>query len=161
MRKTHSIKRSLFLSIRITLGVIILGTSLLLFLNVVMRYLFLSPIYWAEELARYLMVWLIFLGSGYLAGQQDHISVNIITRFLGSRGNLILETFVNLVNVVFCAALTYYSWRHVMRVCSAHQVTPALEMPMWLAYLAIPAGGALMTLGYVLSLLSGPKEEKP
>ena len=100
------------------------------------------------------MVWLIFLGAGQLAGQQDHISVNILTNLFEKRGNIIFARIINVINVLFCAALTYYSWLHVMRVRDAHQLTPALEIPMWLAYLAIPAGSLLMTIGYTLALIA-------
>lgn len=141
--------------IRVTLGCIILFSSILLFINILMRYLFLSPIFWAEELTRYLMVWLIFLGAGELAGAEGHISVNVITRFLSPRSNVLLTRLVNLFCFLFCAALTYYSWHHAMRVHSAHQVTAALGLPMWWAYLAIPCGSSLMALRYLEQFSNG------
>ncbi len=142
--------------IRVFLGSVILLSSMLLFINVAMRYLFLSPIFWAEELTRYLMVWLIFIGAGALAGgAEGHISVNIITRILSPRGNVLLTGLVSLICVLFCATLTYYSWHHAMRIRSAHQVTAALGLPMWWAYFAVPCGSFFMTLRYLGHLLKG------
>lgn len=146
--------------VRNVIGGIILFSSLLLFINVVMRYVFLAPIFWAEELARYLMVWLIFLGAGLLAGDGRHISVDAVTRVLGPRANLALERFVNIVGLAFCIALTYYGWKHTMRVRSAGQVTAALDIPMWLTYLAIPVGGAIMALRHAAQMRTPRGPEK-
>ena len=134
------------------LGGIILFSSLLLFINVVMRYVFLAPIFWAEELARYLMVWLIFLGAGLLAGDEGHISVNAITRFLNPRANLMLSRIVRVVGIIFSVVLTWYGWKHTMSVRSSLQVTAALDIPMWLTYLAIPVGGTIMVVRYLMHM---------
>lgn len=152
MPRLKTINDTLTLLVRSMLGAVLLFASLLLFANVFMRYVFLEPIFWAEELARYLMVWLIFLGAGEVAGNEGHISVNILTRFLGPRGREFLSRMVSLLCLIFCCALAYYSWRHTMRVRSALQVTAALDFPMWWAYLAIPAGSALMSIRYAVRL---------
>ncbi len=152
MPAIRTLNNVLSFCIKTVLGSIMLFASLLLFTNVVMRYVFLEPIFWAEELARYLMVWLIFLGAGEVAGAEGHISVNIITRFLGPRGNKVLSRLVKLLCAIFCVVLAYYSWRHTMRVRSAHQVTAALDFPMWWAYLSIPVGSGLMAVQYASRL---------
>ncbi len=127
----------------------IIFTSLLLFVNVVLRYVFMKPIYWAEELVRYLMVWLIFIGASQVTSWGGHVGVDILPRFLSKRGNLILAFAVNVVCIAFCIVLAYYSFGQMLRVKNAQQVSPALEIPMWLAYAAIPAGSVLMLIRYI------------
>jgi C4-dicarboxylate transporter, DctQ subunit len=127
----------------------IIFTSLLLFVNVITRYVFMMPIYWAEELVRYLMVWLIFIGASQVTSWGGHIAVDILPRFLSKRGNFILAFAVNLLCIAFCVLLAYYSFEQMLRVKNAHQVSPAMELPMWLAYAAIPAGTLLMLIRYV------------
>ena len=134
---------------KIFLAGTIIFTSLLLFVNVVMRYVFMMPIYWAEELVRYLMVWLVFIGASQVTSWGGHIAVDILPRFLSKRGNLILAFAVNMVCIAFCAVLAYYSLEQMLRVKAAHQVSPAMELPMWLAYAAIPAGTILMLIRYI------------
>ncbi len=132
---------------------IIIFTSLLLFVNVVLRYLFLMPLFWAEELVRYLMVWLVFIGASQVTSWGGHIAVDILPRFLSKRGNLILAFAVNMVCVAFCIALAYYSFEQMLRVKNAHQLSPAMELPMWLAYAAIPIGTLMMLIRYVQQFL--------
>jgi C4-dicarboxylate transporter DctQ subunit len=160
MSSIHTLSTILSACIKSILGSIMIFASLLLFINVIMRYIFLAPIFWAEELARYLMVWLIFLGASEVAGAEGHISVNILTKFLGPGGTTFMRRLVSILCCIFCVILTYYSWRHTMRVRSAHQITAALDLPMWWAYLAIPAGSALMALRYALELFRD-KEPAP
>ncbi len=131
---------------------IILFSALLLFANVLLRYLFLHPIFWAEELARYLMVWMIFLGAGKVAGDEGHISVTVVADRLRGRARGFWRIAVASLCLAFCAALTWYSLRHTLRVQAAGQVTAALEFPMWLAYFSITAGAASMTLRYGVGL---------
>lgn len=131
------------------LGGTIIFTSLLLFVNVVMRYVFLLPIYWAEELARYLMVWMIFIGASQVSKFGGHVAVDIVPRFLSKRSNTILTIIVNLICILFCILLAYFSFKQMLRVKVAHQVSPAMELPMWIAYLSIPLGVVLMLIRYV------------
>jgi C4-dicarboxylate transporter DctQ subunit len=127
----------------------IIFSSLLLFVNVVMRYVFLLPIYWAEELVRYLMVWMIFIGASQVTKFGGHVAVDIVPRFLSKRANTFLTITVNLICILFCILLAYYSFKQMLRVKIAHQVSPAMELPMWLAYLPIPMGMVLMLIRYV------------
>jgi C4-dicarboxylate transporter, DctQ subunit len=129
-------------------GAIIIS-SLLLFVNVVMRYVFLLPIYWAEEFVRYLMVWLIFIGASQVTRWGGHVAVDIVPRVLSKRGNIILAFAVNLICIFFCIVLAYLSLKQMLRVKGAGQISPALEIPMWIAYLSIPAGTILMLIRFL------------
>jgi len=131
----------------------IIFSSLLLFVNVVMRYIFLLPIYWAEELSRYLMVWMIFIGASQVTLQGGHIAVDIVPRLLSKRANLTLALVINLVCILFSIVLAYFSYKQMTRVKGAHQISPAMELPMWIAYLAIPLGTVLMLIRYIQQVI--------
>ena len=132
----------------------IIFSSLLLFVNVVMRYIFLLPIYWAEELSRYLMVWVIFIGASQVTLKGGgHIAVDIVPRLLSPRANKILAFLVNLIGIFFTLVLIYFSFRQMMRVKIAHQVSPAMELPMWIAYLSIPLGMFFMLIRYIQQMV--------
>jgi TRAP-type transport system small permease protein len=49
-------------------------------LQVVARYVFLSPIPWSEEVARLCMIWLTFIAAGFVAAQRGHIAVDLFGR---------------------------------------------------------------------------------
>lgn len=134
---------------RLFLGGTILFTSLLLLVNVVMRYIFHNAIYWAEELVRYLMVWLIFLGGSQVAKHEGHIAVDVVLRTLKPGVRKIADCALDLICMAFCLILLHFSYIQTERVFMSAQVSPAMEMPMWLAYGAIPFGCFLMSLRYL------------
>lgn len=132
---------------------IILFSALLLFSNVLLRYVFLKPIFWAEELSRYLMVWMIFLGAGRVVSGEGHISVTLLVDRISPKCQRAWNVIVTVLCFGFCAVLFWTSLSHTLRVMQSHQVTAALEMPMWLVYLSVTAGAASMMLRYGISLI--------
>jgi C4-dicarboxylate transporter DctQ subunit len=120
--------------------------SLLIFVNVVLRYWFLAPISWAEELTLYMMAWIVFVGSSVAIRTRGHIAIDLLPLALSPAGRHRLAIFIALVMLVFFAVFFYYSGQHTLRVYTTGQVTPVMQAPMWLAYLAMPAGSALMFL---------------
>jgi C4-dicarboxylate transporter DctQ subunit len=120
--------------------------SLLLFVNVVLRYWFLAPISWADELTLYVMVWIVFVGSSVAIRTRGHIAIDLLPLALSPGGRRRLAICVTLTVLAFLAVFFHYSLQHTLRVRGSGQVTPVMQAPMWLAYLAMPAGSALMFL---------------
>jgi C4-dicarboxylate transporter DctQ subunit len=120
--------------------------SVLLFVNVVLRYWFLAPISWAEELTLYVMVWIVFIGSSVAIRTRGHIAIDLLPLVLKPEARRRLAIFVAIAVLLFLAVFFYYSGQHTLRVRASGQVTPVMQAPMWLAYLAMPAGSALMFL---------------
>jgi C4-dicarboxylate transporter DctQ subunit len=128
------------------IGVALALASGLLFANVILRYVFLRPLAWAEELTMYLMVWLVFVGGSVVVRTRGHIAVDVLPLLLSREGDRRLRIAASVVAVAFFGVLFYYSGQHTLRVRAAGQVMPAMLAPMWLAYLAMPVGSLLMGL---------------
>ena len=120
--------------------------SALLFVNVVLRYVFLAPISWAEEVSLYLMVWIVFVGASVAVRTRGHIAVDLLPLMLSPLARRRLAITVGGLVLIFLAVFFYYSGQHTLRVRASGQVTPLLVAPMWLTYLALPTGSALMFL---------------
>ena len=120
--------------------------SALLFLNVVLRYAFLSPIAWAEELSLYLLVWIVFVGASVAMRTRGHVAIDLLPRALSPANRKHLALLVGLLVLVFLAVFFYFSAAHTLRTAASGQVTPIMLAPMWLTYLAMPVGSALMFL---------------
>ena len=112
--------------------------------NVFLRYVFLAPIAWAEELAIRLIIWMVFVGASILVRQHGHLAIDLLPRMLPARGRALLTVFVWCVSGCFFAWLFVLSSQHTYRTYSSGQILPMLQAPIWLSYLAIPAGSVLM-----------------
>ncbi len=138
---------------------LLIAASFILFVNVVARYGFNSSFTWAEELTRYAIVWMVFVGGSVAARKGAHIGVDVLARLLGERPlRKVLTVSVDLLCVAFSLFLVVFGWELVAQARGFGQMTPALQIPLWTVQLAIPVGGVLMALRFsqrVLAELTG------
>jgi C4-dicarboxylate transporter DctQ subunit len=109
---------------------------------------------YAEEVIVYLIIWAIMIVSSQLVRRDGHVRPDLVLRLLPPRYLRIAEIFNCLVAIVFCAALVWYGWQIVDTSWMIDETSSTdLQFPMWLYYLALPVGSALMLLRYVLRLV--------
>src|SRR3546814_379287 len=63
---------------RFAVGSLMLVMTILVFANVVLRYLFNSSLTWVEELTRYMMIWVAYLGAGLALRAGTHVAVEVL-----------------------------------------------------------------------------------
>jgi TRAP-type transport system small permease protein len=119
--------------------------------QVAARYLFGSPIAWSEELARFVLIWLGFMGAAFVMGEGRHITVDVVSRVLSRKGRLAVECFSSVVVILSCAMLVPAGIEFSMRMGSVK--SPALEIPMSWWYWAAAAGFALLALQNFFNLI--------
>ena len=127
--------------------------AVLVFLQVVTR-TFGKPMTWTEELARYVTIWATFIGASYGFRFGAHIGVEAFKSWLPFRIRRIVDLIADLVVMVISALMMYYAYSIIVNVhLKFGQVSPAIRMPMWIAYLAMPVGYFAMTVrNLVLSI---------
>lgn len=122
--------------------------AVLVFTNVVARYALNFSIVWVEEITRYMMVWVGFLGSGLVLRLGAHIAVDTFQDKLPAAGARAARRVIVLLLGVTFAAMTWLGIRYVGFAWD--QTTPILQWRMAYVYLAIPIGSALMLLHLAL-----------
>ena len=124
-----------------------LGFSVVLvFVQVVMRYVFHNSLSWSEELARYLFLWFSWVGASYAVREKSHFRVLMFADILKGRVRTIFELLILLIWCGFSAFLTYQGAVITKFQIVRWQLSPAMEIPMALAYASVPVGCALMTV---------------
>src|SRR3978361_1447383 len=86
----------------------------LVFSNVVLRYAFNSGIATSEELSRWLLVWLTFLGAIVALRQHGHIGVDTLVRALPPRGKFLCFVASYLLMLYADWLLTLGSWKQAV-----------------------------------------------
>ncbi len=129
-------------------------TSLTIFVQVVLRYVFGQSIVWAEEFARYGIVWFVFLGSSLAVRQGAHASVDVLVKLLPGVARRGVEILAIAISIAYCLMVTRFGLDLVFRVRAMGNITPTLEIPMFIPYLAIPVGCALMAIRYIMELIA-------
>ncbi len=120
-------------------------TVTLVFAQIIMRYVVGQSLYWSEELARYIFLWQIWVGTSFAVKYSSHIRVEFLRNLLSEKKQLILDFVVQVIWLAFVVFLTYKSGILVRMLFGRGQLTPALRIPVAYAYLSVPVGCALMT----------------
>jgi TRAP-type C4-dicarboxylate transport system permease small subunit len=124
------------------LVVLMAAMTVLVVANVAARYLFNHSFVWAEELARYIMIWVGFLGAGLVLRVGAHLAVDLFQDLLPRRAAQAARVLVVLVLTATLLAMLVLGVQYVRFAWG--QETPVLNWNFGYVYLAIPAGAALM-----------------
>jgi TRAP-type C4-dicarboxylate transport system permease small subunit len=98
-------------ALEIFLVAIVVLQSVLLMGGVFFRYLFNSPIVWGDEIVRYSLIWMTFVGAAMATKENQHISVDVIDQVLPRRGQKVLNWLVDAVVIAFMAFFIFYGIR--------------------------------------------------
>ena len=132
----------------ILLVVLMVIMCVIIFVATVARFTNLFVISWAEELARYCMIWIIFLGIGVAAQNGEHFCVEALNLFLPKKVLNIISALDAVLVIAFNLVASYFGIMIVQKQMAGGQITPSLNWPMWIIYLAIPIGLVLMAVSY-------------
>ena len=121
--------------------VLLTGTIIVMFVSVGLavgsRYILGRPLFWTEELARFALVWMTFLGSAALLERVDgHIRFDFLQSRLGARANAL---FGMVCSLIIMGTLSIILVGSVLMIqTSGKHISPALSIPMPYVYAVIP-----------------------
>lgn len=140
------------LSIQEKVSVVMMIVLLFLtFSNVVGRYLFSKSIFFADEVARFLFVWLVFLGIGTIVRQKRQVAVTLFSDKMTGVPKLVLESITALCGLVFLVIL-FIGGVQLSGTMNFYS-SAALGIPMGFIYLAIPIGAGLTLVFHILNFV--------
>ena len=125
--------------------------TILIFVQVIFRYVLQDSLSWSEELAKYMMVWIVFLSSGYVLSKGGHANIDFIINIVPPRWRRLLEQGTSCLLLFFSVLLIRHGL--VLMEYGSLQKSSALQIPMSYVYLAIPIGGVLLAFYCVLIIV--------
>jgi TRAP-type C4-dicarboxylate transport system permease small subunit len=135
------------------LGILMIGVVAA---QVFFRYVLNHSLFWSEELARYILVWLTFLGASVAYRRGTHPRIDLFVSRFGSRGARAIHVGAHLVAAAFFCMLVIYGaqFAYFVRL----QISPALQIPKWTVMLVLPISGMVMILHAVAAIVSDFRE---
>ena len=113
----------------------------LVLLQVLYRYVLNQPLFWAEEVIRYGLVWSVLLGSALVAHERGHVRIEILGPLFGPRGRRVVGAIAGALTWAFTLILVVAGVQFVAR--TSFQSSASLGVPMWAVYAAVPIGAAI------------------
>lgn len=149
--------------IRRTVDVVIIGLfafmCIAIWMQVAGRYLFNFSIGWAFEGATFAQIWMVLLGTGVAMRLNMHNSMEMFAQHLSPR----VYRFLIVLSAAACLWFLAISIRGslpLLRIGS-FQTSPALQMPMFIPYLAITVGFLYFALEIVVFTICRYRDGKP
>ena len=127
--------------------VLLVLVSLVVFYSVFLRYVFKSPLAWSEEVARYMFIWMVFLGFSVAEKSGDHFRIEVFIEMVPLKVRLVIEVLLNLLIfyalfVLFQEGVNYYDQ-------GKGGLSTILEMPLNYIYVALPVAMVLTFLNRI------------
>ncbi len=141
------------------ISVLIGAATVLIFVAVVQRYAsgvrVLYPyvhginLGWAQEACILMFVWMAKIGAAYGVRTGIHVGVDVLVNRMKDRPRKALILFGLMSGALFTAVVGTFGLKFVMARYGFGDTTPEMEMPSWIAYLAIPIGSYLMCFRFL------------
>jgi C4-dicarboxylate transporter, DctQ subunit len=109
---------------------------------------------WGEEVIVYIMVWGVMLIASQLVRTDGQVRPDLVLRMMPAGVQRWFEMFNCLVAIAFTFGMVWYGWDVVGTAILLDQRSSSdLQFPIWIYYTALPVGGALMLIRYVIRLI--------
>ena len=129
------------------------AATLVTFVSVMMRYLMGTGFTWATELTIYLFIWMAKFGAAYGVRTGIHVGVDyVVNKAEGAKKRALIISGLAL-GIIFTGVIAFFGARWVVFIHGTGQISPDLEWPMWIIYLAIPFGSGLMCYRFIQALV--------
>jgi TRAP-type C4-dicarboxylate transport system permease small subunit len=116
----------------------------IVWLQVFQRYIMNASLSWSEELSRYLLVWISFLGASVAGRRGENLSIELVRDRLGPRTRRTVVAVAEGFVLIFWLFIGYYGLRYAFQ--NLAQMSASLPISYGHVYFGIPVGASLMGL---------------
>lgn len=127
------------------------GLAFVVFLQFFTRYVLNDALGWTEEIARFMLIGLCFIGSVMAARKQSHIAVEFLYRWMPRKLRITLQAVLDVVTIGFFGLLT---WLSTIVAGKTRQMMVSIDVPKAWIYWGVSACFAFMTLYAILAAIS-------
>lgn len=133
---------------------LLVSTTLLVFIDVVMRFGFNTGFMWSQELTLHMSAWMVLFGASYGLKVGSHIGMDAFVKLFPRGGRRILTGIAAVLALVYCGLLLQGSWIYLKKMKMIGIPLEDMPIPAWLAHSILIIGLSFLTIR-LLIILSG------
>lgn len=152
MTIVERVARTVLLCVRVLGGALLFASAILIVVNAIGRYVFASPILWGEEVLRFGLLWIVFLGAVLVSWDDRHLRMDLLSSALKGRALLLVRAVTVAVFLGLTLYIAYYSLTPVSLYARTGQVSQIAEIPMAIPHAIIPVSMGLMFLAVAIRI---------
>lgn len=154
MKAVEQVVRAILFCVRVLGGLLLFASAVLIVVNAVGRYVFAAPILWGEEILRYALLWMVFLGAVLVTWDDRHLRMDLLSATLKGRKQILVRALSIFVFLGLTLYVAYHSLTPVSLFARTGQVSQIAEIPMVIPHAIIPISMVLMFLAIVVRIRS-------
>lgn len=140
--------------------VIVIAMLVILTQQIFSRYILHATNGWADEAARYMLVWFAYLAASIAVFKNAHIKIDIVLALWPRITRPYLKLFSNVIFFVYCIAVVYFSGNLTYDLYLSNGISLGIGIPLWAVYLIIPIGHMFMAVRLIqlqIRLIKNPE----
>ncbi len=131
------------------IAALLVAMTLMVFLEVIMRFVVGVGVLWLEELTLHTAAWFILFGASYGVKVGAHIQVDVLVNALGPGLKRKVGAFAVAASVVYCGLIIYGAWIYLAKIQSIDLEMEDFEFPKWIAHSILVIGFGLLAVRLV------------
>jgi len=131
-------------------ALLLVAMSFTVFGNVVCRYFLDASLAWYEEVSRFLLIWIVFLGAVIAYIKGDHLGIDVLLVFLPPLPRQAVVVAADLLVIVALAIMFQGGWEMAMDSLASGWVAASVPIPYGWVYMVGPVSAALMFVQAVI-----------
>ncbi len=132
--------------------------AVLVFVNVIARYVFGDSLAVSDELSTYLFVLMSFMGTAIAARRKAHLGLSIITDRVSPRARMIINEIMYAISALFCLLIVIFGVQMVISQYQMGQETATMQWPEWIYGSFVPIGAAFAMLAFLQTMVQMYKD---
>lgn len=138
------------------LMVILLSTiTLIMLLQIFMRYFFNNSLAWPEELCRYCFIWFMFIGFSYSTKADTNLRVDAVINALPPKATALMNLLGTVLGFAFTVFMFVHSFETVSNAYKMKEYSVAMKLPIYFVHSSALIGFGLASIRYIQRLVLG------
>lgn len=130
--------------------IILFATMFIAVTQIVLRNGFSSGLSWADPALKMLVLYITIVGSIIATRENKHLSIDVLSKFLPTHINLVVQKFTNIFAAVICLLMSYFSLR-LLLLSKEFEDVAFNGIPLWVLQIILPLGFLLMAIRFLLN----------
>jgi TRAP-type C4-dicarboxylate transport system permease small subunit len=135
-------------------GALFLVAAAINIINVIARYVFSDPIFWAEEILIFIVIWVVFLMAGSITYRGAHLNMDLVYSGMNAFWKRVINIAIALTLIACTLFAATQSWKVVAVHYRNHGVTAGTDIPLVIPHSALLFGFSYMALAAILRIRS-------
>ena len=128
------------------MSLLLVAMTLLVFVEVILRFVFNTGLLWAQEATLHLSAWFVLFGVSYGFKTGAHISVDVLVKKLPPLARRITAGAAALLCLLYCGLFIYGSWVYLKTMHMIEIEMEDLPIPKWIAHSILLIGFVLLSI---------------